>query len=125
MLLLAFLALVPLDRDWPPRLWYGVRSSRAALALLIVALVIGLTPAAYADPPDPTWIAGCWDDDDFDNAVVFIVSVCALDVPSPPACAPLFLPVARVHSAETVYPAARLSGAVSPRPPPLAAPPHC
>lgn len=98
---------------------------RAALAVIIVALIIGLTPAAYADPPDPTWIAGCWDDDDFDNAVVFIVSVCALDVPSPPGGTPLFVPVARVHSAETVDPAARLSTAVSPRPPPLVGPPHC
>lgn len=98
---------------------------RAAVAVLIVALVSGITPAAYADPPDPTWIAGYWDDDDFDNAVVFIVDACALDVPSQAGSAPLFVPVARVPPAETVDPTAHLSVAVSPRPPPVAAPPHC
>ena len=29
----------------------------------------GLTPAAYADLPDPTWFGGYWDDSDFDTAV--------------------------------------------------------
>jgi hypothetical protein len=36
--------------------------------------MLTLTPLAYADPPDPTWLAGFWDDDDFDDVVVYITS---------------------------------------------------
>ena len=42
------------------------------LTLLVLALVATLTPLAYADPPDPTWMGGYWDDDDFDNVIDFI-----------------------------------------------------
>jgi hypothetical protein len=55
----------------------GVISARAVVALLIAALLLGLTPVAYSDAADPTWLAGYWDDDDFDNAVVVIVAPCA------------------------------------------------
>ena len=47
---------------------------------LVVAL-LGLVPAAYADPPDPTWLAGYWDDDDFGNVVILIVKTCAVEAP--------------------------------------------
>jgi len=38
----------------------------------------GLTPLAYADPPDPTWIFGYWDDDDFDDVVGYVTSATGL-----------------------------------------------
>ncbi len=44
----------------------------------MVGLLGGLTPAAYADPPDPTWLGGYWDDDDFDTPVDFISSAAAV-----------------------------------------------
>src|SRR5262245_54098760 len=50
------------------RLWPG------GLVLVLVALIITLTGVAYASPPDPTWISGLYDDDDFDNVVDFITS---------------------------------------------------
>ena len=37
-----------------------------------------LTPLAYADPPDPTWVRGMWDDDDFDDVVGYLTSSTAL-----------------------------------------------
>jgi hypothetical protein len=43
----------------------------------------GLTPAACADPPDPTWLGGYWDDNDFDTAVDFLTS--ASEISAPPA----------------------------------------
>jgi hypothetical protein len=47
-----------------------------ALVLLFAALVsFGLVVTASADPPDPTWIAGCWDDDDQDTAVIAILAI--------------------------------------------------
>src|SRR5437660_382191 len=48
------------------------------MALLLVVLVAALAPVAYADPPDPSWIGGLWDDDDFDNVVVFLLSTYAV-----------------------------------------------
>jgi hypothetical protein len=57
---------------------YLVRFVRGLCALVLVSLLLGLTPAAYADPPDPTWLGGYWDDDDFDNVVAFIASAAAI-----------------------------------------------
>jgi len=45
--------------------------------LIMVALLGALAclrTLAYADPPDPTWIAGFWDDADFDDVIVRITS---------------------------------------------------
>jgi hypothetical protein len=50
------------------RLWLG------GFVLVLVALMLTLTGVAYASPPDPTWIPGLYDDDDFDNVVDFITS---------------------------------------------------
>ena len=50
------------------RIWPG------GLVLVLVALMLTLTGVAYASPPDPTWIPGLYDDDDFDNVVDFITS---------------------------------------------------
>ena len=52
--------------------------ARGVLCAVLVTLVVGMTPVAYADPPDPTWLAGYWDDDDFDNVVTFIASASAI-----------------------------------------------
>src|SRR5262245_40937460 len=48
------------------------------LAALLISLLVGLTPVAYFDPPDPLWIAGYWDDDDADTAVDAILDACAI-----------------------------------------------
>lgn len=48
------------------------------LALLLVVLSAVLASLAYADPPDPSWIGGYWDDDDFDNVVVFLLGTAAV-----------------------------------------------
>ena len=51
---------------------------RGLVALLLLGMLLWLTPAAYADPPDPTWLGGYWDDDDFDTVVAFIASTFAV-----------------------------------------------
>jgi len=53
--------------------------------LLLAALLFTLTPLAYVDPPDPTWVLGFWDDDDFDDVVGLITSAAAL-LQIPVAC---------------------------------------
>ena len=46
--------------------------------LLLVALLLTLTLLAYANPPDPAWVLGFWDDKDFDDVVGHITSAAAL-----------------------------------------------
>jgi hypothetical protein len=65
--------------------------------LLIIALLIGVIPTAYANPPDPSWVAGYWDDDDFDNTVVFITGPCAIHVTVPVHARAVFVAMARVE----------------------------
>ena len=47
----------------------------------MTGLLCVLTSAAYADPPDPTWLGGYWDDNDFDTAVDFLTSASAISAP--------------------------------------------
>ena len=47
---------------------------RALVALLLVLVVAGLTPLAKASPPDPTWVAGFWDNGDYDDVVLLATS---------------------------------------------------
>ena len=44
------------------------------LAVLFVCVMAALTPLAHASPPDPSWIAGFWDDADYDDIVILITS---------------------------------------------------
>jgi len=94
-----------------------LRASRI-VALVVVALLIGLAPVAYADPPDPTWLGGYWDDDDFDNVVVFISGVYAIAVTFSADAGPVWVPAVRVEPAEPGRPVS-LGPAACPRPPPI------
>ena len=77
-------------------------------------------PVAYSETPDPSWIAGYWDDDDFDNAVVVIVAPCAIDLRSPLGRKPLFAPAAQLDAVECLARRLPLLAAVSARAPPVA-----
>jgi len=88
-------------------------------ALVLVAFLLGLTPAAYADPPDPTWIGGYWDDDDFDDVVAFIASTCAVAVLYTVDAGPRWAPIARVEPCEPNAAPAPLRSVVSSRAPPV------
>jgi hypothetical protein len=92
-----------------------------ATDLLLLSAIAALTPLAYASPPDPTWFAGLWDDADFDDVVLAVVSaVGALEAARPE------LPGWPTAVAALLYPAeARETGragfeAFSVRAPPLA-----
>jgi len=69
------------------------RASTIVLTLVFVAFILTLTPLAHADPPDPTWISGIWDDDDFESVVDYVTSAAGL-LPNPVACdlRPIALP---------------------------------
>lgn len=89
------------------------------VAVLLVALVLGLTPAAYADPDDPTWIGGYWDDDDFDTVVVFLASTFAIHVSIEVTAEPLWAPVARLEPAQANLAPALVRRTNCPRAPPV------
>ena len=95
-------------------------SARTVVAFLVAAWLFGLTPVAYSEPPDATWLAGYWDDDDFDNAVLCIVAPWAIDVRGPEGCRPLFAPGAALEARASTDHRPPLLAAVSARAPPEA-----
>jgi len=85
---------------------YRRRTVSSALVLLVVGVLAGLAPVAHANPPDPTWIAGFYDDADFDDVVLAIVSAAVAASPSAQAaavpqacgdCLPEARPIVRDH----------------------------
>ena len=88
--------------------------------LIIVALFVGLPPAAFADPPDPTWIGGYWDDDDFDNVVDAITAATAFKAPARPAVElPSLVLVAHIVPAKRYGWRVPLRATAPPRAPPV------
>ncbi len=51
--------------------------------MLIVAVMGAVIPMAYATPPDQTWIAGLYDNADYDDAVMFVTSAVGVVVVAP------------------------------------------
>jgi hypothetical protein len=47
-------------------------TSRWLVVPVVVAALIALPVLAFASPPDPSWLGGWWDDDDFDTVILFI-----------------------------------------------------
>ena len=92
---------------------------RSILALFLTALAVGLAPAAYADPPDPSWIEGFWDDDDFDIVVVSIASTSAVLVAVVVAGEPVWIRLADVEPSNPNVGPAPLRTAGRPRAPPV------
>jgi hypothetical protein len=91
---------------------------RSIAVLLVVALVV-LVPTAHMDPPDPTWLGGYWDDDDFDDAVTFIVGASAVAVPSLTEFGPLWTPLIRVQPLPPRFVQVSPHAAASSRAPPI------
>jgi hypothetical protein len=89
------------------------------VAVLLVVALLGLVPAAYADPPDPTWIGGYWDDDDFDDVVIAIVSSCVIAVPSLTELSPLWTPLFDIQPLQPRFVQVSAHAAASSRAPPI------
>ena len=94
-------------------------SARRLIIFAFVGVLIALAPLAYADPPDPSWIGGFYDDDDFDDAVILASSMlgtyeawCPLDLE------PDWLYVQPVICAEMQAPATPVSWSAATRAPP-------
>jgi len=55
-----------------------------ALIFALATVLVAVIPLAYADPPDPTWVSGFFDDGDYDDAVFVVTSSLATVDPFPP-----------------------------------------
>ena len=65
-----------------------------ALALLLLACLISITPLADASSPDPTWTVGLSDDADGDDIVVSLTSAAwVVELTPPVSLLPLFVAV--------------------------------
>ena len=92
---------------------------RGVLGAILAILAVGLTPIAHADPPNPTWLGGYWDDDDFDNVLAFITSASAIAASPVADRRPSSVPE---HGVEPAQPPARsgpLQALACPRAPPV------
>ncbi len=92
---------------------------RSAISVVVVSIVMVLRMAAYASPPDPSWIAGFWDDGDHDDAIILITHTAATtDVRPPFDAAPTRLVVARIEGSRPSAAPARPLSPQRPRAPP-------
>lgn len=70
---------------------------RFCLVMALLGGLVSLTPLAYANPPDPVWISGIYDDDDQDDVVTLATSGShAVTGPRADVCRPPLIVVARV-----------------------------
>ncbi len=56
---------------------------------LLAALVVSVVCLAHASPPDPTWIPGIYDNGDFDDAVLAVLSIDGATITTPLAPGPM------------------------------------
>ena len=95
--------------------------ARALLLLVAALLSFALAVTASADPPDPTWMSGFWDDDDQDNVIFAIQAIrgvvagAALSLPTVLVVGPLLVVPAKSGIPSSVF------ADIAPRAPPLAA----
>ena len=99
--------------------------ARTVLTVVLIVLLIGLTPVAYAEPPDPIWSSGYWDDDDFDSSVTFIVATSAIDAVAPADAGPLVVHVTHLETDTPNRNPVPFRSARCSRAPPVASSPDC
>jgi hypothetical protein len=64
--------------------------------IIVVGLLVVLPLLAQASPPDPSWIAGWWDNADYDDVVTLVLATGTAVTPTPviDSCPePLVLPL--------------------------------
>jgi hypothetical protein len=95
--------------------------TRRLIAFAIVGTLVCGQLLAYADPPDPTWIAGFWDNADFDDAVVHITSTSSVtETGLVSALEPHWAPIWTVQSVDDRLDPNQIFAPHQPRGPPLA-----
>ncbi len=93
---------------------------RAPLAILLLGTLLTLPPLAQASPTDPTWIPGFYDDNDYDDVILFITgAVTAVDTHIADAVGLVAVCLGLIPPSRRQSVSARPSGSLSTRAPPL------
>ena len=94
-------------------------SRRALLAILLLSVVLALPPIAHAAPTDPVWISGLYDDNDYDDVVLFIIgAVGAIDSGVVNPAGPVVIDVGPITPSRLQFVAFRPLASPSTRAPP-------
>jgi hypothetical protein len=84
---------------------YPVAMIHRFLVLVLVGAVLALVPVAHASPPDQTWIAGLYDNADYDDVVIALTSTVATsDGASTPSVGPAAEVVVTLRPSEPTPP---------------------
>src|SRR5215813_11121545 len=90
-------------------------------AMLLVLLMIAPVTLAHASPPDPTWLAGVYDQADFDDVVGLLTSALeATDSTVAPEVGPCLALAPKLCPAMVAWPATAYSYWAPLRAPPIA-----
>ena len=92
---------------------------RCLVSVLLAGVLFTLIPLAHSNPPDPTWIAGLYDDADHDDAVLAIIDGVGLPVTARPTLAHADLSSASVVLAGPTWPSEGVRISLADRAPPL------
>lgn len=93
---------------------------RAPLVWLLVLVLGALAALVYATPLDPTYLAGLWDDDDYDNIITATSSKGTTDSYAQTDLTPLLVLIAPVPGGEEARRSPVSSSLHAPRAPPAA-----
>jgi hypothetical protein len=77
---------------------------RGWLALLLVLGLGGLRSLAAATPPDPVWLPGIYDDGDYDDVVLAVLSLDGFQGDAPAVLGPPTALVVRVAAPRLIAP---------------------
>src|SRR5262245_29086003 len=101
------------------RVYAGARGGRGRAAVLgVVLALLSLVPLAHARPPDPVWIAGIYDGDDFDEVVSMLTGTDTVGAPARLTGTAPLLPVRVLTGARVSAVVAVVVSTARPRSPP-------
>src|SRR5438046_1442836 len=94
-------------------------SRRASLAVLLLGVLLTLPSIAHACPTDPVWIPGLYDDNDWDDVILFITgAVGAVDARVDDPIGPVVVCLGVIRPPKPQVPSARPRESLSARAPP-------
>jgi hypothetical protein len=83
----------------------GAMRARLLGVFVLLVLLVGLAPLAYASPPDQTWLSGLYDNADYDDVILAVTSaVGAADATPAPDLGPVASVIQTLRPSEPAPP---------------------
>jgi hypothetical protein len=93
---------------------------RVLAVVILLGLLVGLLPLAYASPPDQTWLPGLYDNADYDDVVIALTSTSGASDRTPlPDLGATAETIRTLHAAEPSAPESALRSPYRLRAPPV------